>query len=702
MTLSPKLFVFVAGVTMTLSGFLLFQVQPMMARYILPWFGGSATTWTVCLLFFQVSLLIGYFYAHVFTKPLKPNAQVVIHLTFIALSLFALPITPTEGLKPPDAANPTWRILALLTICVGLPYLVLSTTTPLVQKWLSSAGSATPSRLFALSNFGSFAGLISYPLLVDVYLPTDAQTTWWSTAYVVYAVLMLAFGSLVLVMSRTAQAAEIALPASETDVAARSAPGGFWLWFVISALASVSLLAVTNYITSYVSVNPFLWILPLSIYLLSYVVAFGKPGFYNPKIFGPLYAVVLAFTFFTGTDYGIDDAFAVIAVNLICFALCCMVCQGEIARRQPEPKGLTFFYLTLAAGGAAGGAFVSLVAPVVFPDYWELPLGLIGVGVLYLFLYTPKLNVAARRGASATMIAAVVLAALFALYSEFYEGGELVDRTRNFYGVLKVEELEGEDEDDEPRYAMRQAGENQGEQRLDPAERHLAACDFGPASGMALAIDYLQKRKPEGIKVGVIGLGAGMVLTYGRKEDLFRYYELNPVVTEFARKHFTFIADTKSSFDVVHGDGRLALERELKSGGSRQYDLFHLDAFRGNAPPAHLMTKESFDTYFRHLRDGGIIAVTSHNDYYDASSLLRGMADLFGARVEWIPSLTRGCNSKLGFALISRDGALFEDAKVKSRIGKWPDGGTAKIVWTDQSSSLMSLMVWSAGSRRGD
>jgi spermidine synthase len=684
----------IAGLTMMLSGFLLFQVQPMMARYILPWFGGSATTWTVCLLFFQVSLLLGYFYAYVFTKPLRPKAQIIIHLVFIVLSLFALPITPTEGLKPPNADAPTLRILALLAVCVGLPYLVLSTTTPLVQNWLASAGSVAPSRLFALSNFGSMLGLITYPVIVDLYLPTDSQTVWWSIAYVAYAGLMVLFGLLLLLKMQPGVISVTTTPSSRSESLAGESTGYFWLWFAASALASASLLATTNYITSYVATNPFLWILPLSLYLLSFVITFARPSFYRPTLFGLLYAGALALNFFNTTDYGIDNAWGVIAINLVCFGLCCMVCQGELAQRQPPPQGLTFFYLTLAAGGAAGGAFVSLIAPVIFPDYWELPIGLIGVGLLHLILHRPNSKSQRIVGwATAATAGAVIASVAFTIYAEFVDVDELIARDRNFYGVLKVEEFDAEKPDH--RYALMQAGENQGEQLIDPKRRHILSCDFGPNSGVGLAVDWLQRQQSEGVRIGVIGLGVGMLLTYGRPQDAFRYYELNPSVTDFARNYFHFMEDTKSVAQVVHGDGRLSLEREFKLQGARQFDMLHIDAFRGNAPPAHLMTKEAFEIYFKHLRPGGILAVTSHVDYYDASSLLRGMADQFGAKIVWIPTLeTRSCRENIGFALISRDNSLFDSEPLKRRASAWPDGGTNRIVWTDQSSSLMGLLIW--------
>jgi hypothetical protein len=674
---------------MTLSGFLLFQVQPMMARYILPWFGGSATTWTVCLLFFQIALLLGYAYAYLFTKPFGLRTQIIVHACVVAVSLASLPITPSDTFKPTDASDPTWRILMLLLVSVGLPYFVLATTTPLVQRWLAALGSETPSRLFALSNLGSFLGLVTYPAVVDLYLPTNSQTWWWSASYVAYAVLIAGFAALTFFMWDRASKSELGTPTAKQTPARWKDAG---VWFLLSMLGSVSLLAITNYITSYVAVNPFLWILPLSIYLLSFVIAFGRPAFYRPGVIGILYAVALAYNFFTATDYGIDSAFGVIAINLVCFLFCCLVCQGELARRQPAPSALTFFYMTLAAGGAMGGVFVSVVAPIIFPDYWELPIGLIGVGVLFVCLYLPWRE---RRLALASLVMClgILTAVGFVILSEVYEGEEVIDQRRNFYGVIRVEEVDDEDPNT-ARYVMKQAGERQGEQYQAAAKRDSAPCDFNPDSGIGRTVDYLQRRNGDGLRIGVVGLGVGMLVTQGRAQDSYQYYELNPQVTDLANEDFSFLKDTKSKVSVVGGDGRLSLERELKANGPHNFDLLHIDAFRGNAPPAHLMTKEAFELYFKHLKPDGVLAVTSHRDYYDASSLFRGMADVVGAQVRWFPA-AKSCYTGVGFAIFSRSPDLFADERVRARAGEWDDHGTSKIVWTDQKSSLMSLLIWS-------
>jgi spermidine synthase len=684
-----RILVVVAGTTMTLSGFLLFQVQPMMARYILPWFGGSATTWTVCLLFFQIALLLGYAYAYLFTKPLGLRAQIVVHVCIVAASLASLPITPSEAFKPQDASDPTGRILMLLLASVGLPYFVLATTTPLVQRWLAALGYETPSRLFALSNLGSFLGLVTYPAVVDLYLPTNGQTWWWSASYVAYAIMIAGFATLTFFMWNRAGKLDF-IPATATQ------PPATWkaasIWFLLSMLGSASLLAVTNYITSYVAVNPFLWILPLSIYLLSFVVAFGRPGFYRPALIGVFYAIALAYNFFTATDYGIDSAFGVIAINLVCFLFCCLLCQGELARRQPPPAALTFFYMTLAAGGAMGGVFVSVLSPLIFPDYWELPIALIGVGVLFVFLYPPR-GERWLRLASAAMCLGILLATGFVILSEVFEGDEVIDRRRNFYGVIQVEEVDDDDANG-VRYVMKQAGERQGEQFQAAERRDLAPCDFDQDSGIGRTIAFLQRRNPAGLRIGVVGLGVGMLLSQGRAEDSYRYYELNPQVPKLANEDFSFIKDTKSTVSLVLGDGRLSLERELKADGAHNFDLLHIDAFRGNAPPAHLMTKEAFELYFKHLKPDGVLAVTSHRDYYDASSLFRGMADVVGAQVRWFPA-AKSCYTGVGFAIFSRSQELFDDPRVRARAGPWDDHDTSKTVWTDQKSSLMSLLIWS-------
>ena len=685
------LFAFIA--TMALSGLLLFMVQPMMARYILPWFGGSATTWTASMLFFQAALLLGYLYAHIFTRPLSPTAQIALHAALILLAFLTLPITPSDSWKPDVVANPTGYIFLLLAASVGAPYAILSATSPLLQNWLAIIGNRAPAQFFAVSNFGSFLGLLSYPFLVEPLLPAITQTRWWSAAFVVFGVLMVACGVLAAWM-RT----RLTIPHPSRLVPEREMPSAkiSAKWFFFSALGSVLLLATSNSITSYVPVNPFLWVIPLSLYLLSFVVVFAGPNAYRPAYYVPAFLVATLVALLFAILYEDDYAALRIGAELVAFALGCMICHGELARRQPPPRQLTFYYVVMSAGGVAGGLFVSLLAPLVFADYWEFPLGLLLTGIVGVLMLGRHPDARAYERTLLRPLAACLFIGVIAtaVYGVITDSRDVIAQKRNFYGVLKVEE-EGRGSRADHRLAMYQAGENQGEQLLDAELRRQPSCDFAHDSGLGIALDYLAKRNgAAGRNIGVIGLGAGMLATYGTPADRIRYYELNPAVTDMAHAYFTYLKDTSAKIEILHGDGRLLLDREL-AAGSRQYDLLHIDAFRGNAPPLHLMTKEAFAIYLGHLKRDGLLVVTSHSDYYNTSALFRGIADEIKMRVEWFEAHDPDdCGSKVGFAVFSRDPGFFDDPAAKERISEWPDGATTKLLWTDQSSSLMSLMIW--------
>ena len=684
------------GATMALAGFLLFQVQPLFAKYILPWFGGGAAIWLVCLLFFQVALLGGYAYAYAITQPLAVPRQVQLHLVLVVMSLALLPITPSQAWKPQVAADPTLHILALLAVSVGVPYLALAATTPLLSRWLARIEPAfDPTPLFAGSNLGSFAGLLTYPFAFERWLLSEAQTRWWSWAYVVYAILLLACGLLTLARIK-GEPSRASTPSRDPTPAAPLAQ-----WIGLAALGSVLLLATTNAITQWSVVVPFLWIVPLSLYLLTFVIVFAGPRLYHRIAFGIAFPLLAgSASMLTLPENARDFIIQLVLQSATMFAGC-MICHGELVRLRPAPEKLPEFYLAIAAGGALGGVLVTIAAPLLFTDFFEHPLVLFAIAALAGTLLL--------RGARTLRWAALAagLAGIYLLYGlgaglwQEFRGGVLVERMRNFYGVVKIVREE-KDNPNDYSLVMVQAGVEQGGQYQSPERRMELICGYDETSALGLALAHHAQRRASGpqtpLRIGVIGLGAGMVAGLGRVGDTMRYYEINPVIADLANRRFTFLKDGKAKTDILLGDGRLVLERQLKANDPQKFDVLVLNAFRGASPPLHLMTKEAFDIYFGHLAENGILAVDFEIEVFDMFPLHRGLAKQLGSEVHWFEAPEgKRCERALSWALYSRDKSFFRERAVRRAISQWPDGGSSELVWTDKDSNLLSIINW-----RGD
>lgn len=690
--------------TLGLAGFLLFQVQPVLAKYILPWFGGSATTWTVCLLFFQLALLAGYAYAYALTAPIKPRWQALAHIALLGLALLSLPITPSESFKPTDASNPIGRIMALLTVSVGLPYAVLSTTSPLLQRWLSHIDrSLMASRFFAVSNLGSFFGLLSYPFLFEPLWSSTEQTLWWSRLFIVFAALMAGCAGLVILKGAggTDDAA--------TSPAAQAAPqrDRFALWLFYSGLGSVLLLATTNQMTQWTAVIPFLWILPLSLYLVTFIVAFGYQRFYSRLGFFIAFVGLIAANIILVPTDPDEGLLLRLAFSALIMTAACMICHGEMVRLQPPANRLPRYYMAISLGGALGGIAVALIAPLLFSDYWEYPLSLLAVGLLSALLTWREIRARreSKRGGlrlHTSVFLAVLVFSLFPLFQASRnmreDEDEIVDRIRNFYGVVKVIR----EHEDEPRrfsLTMVQAGVAQGSQYQAPARRLEPYCAFLPGSGVGRGLAALRAqagRNGRPLKIGSVGLGVGVLAALGETGDDIRVYELNPAVTELTNRHFTFVKDSKAKVEVFHGDGRILLERELAAGRPGHFDLLVVDAFRGASPPLHLMTKEAFDIYLKHLAPDGILAINFEIDVFGLAPLHRGLSRAFDLSVGWFetPRASDDCDDTVSWALYARDAALFETPEIKPGLSPWRDDGTSTLLWTDANANLLSIVNW--------
>ncbi len=616
-------------VTIFLSAFLLFEVQPIIAKTILPWFGGTSAVWSTCMLFFQLVLLVGYLYADWLHRKLLPRVQAAVHIGAMAVSLAALPIIPNPRWRSVAAGQPSLRILALLALTVGLPYFLLSSTSPLLQAWYArNHKGGLPYRLFALSNFGSMLALLSYPLLIEPNLPSRLQAWIWSGCYVLFAI----FCGLAAWRAAAMPVPAFASGEIEGEIAEAVGDPPGWtlrlLWLGLAASASVLLLAVTNHLTQDLAAIPFLWILPLSVYLLSFIFCFEAPRFYWRPLFLPLLAAALGFMAYELLpDHRAIEIRHLIMLFALALFVCCMVCHGELARLKPHPRYLTGFYVLISLGGALGGLFVGLVAPNLFRAYYEFPLGLGLCALVVSGLYARQLGRwawSAGRWRRAAAMAGLALAAGGYLWLLGYGMHQTVNGyrvvVRNFYGQLRVLDVGDLRFDEDAHRELIHGVINHGEQMLREEYRRQPVSYFCPESGIGRAMKA-QEGAPR--RIGILGLGCGTLAAYGRPGDTIRIYEINPLVMEIANRDFTYLRDTPARVETALGDGRLVLESERNS---QHFDLLVMDAFSGDSVPVHLITKEALETYFFHLKPEGILAINISNKYLDLQPVMERAA----------------------------------------------------------------------------
>ena len=666
------------GLTIFLSAFLLFQVQPLIGKMILPWFGGSAAIWTTCMLFFQLVLLLGYFYSHWVTRYLSPSRQSLVHGTLLLVSLLLIPISPSLDWKPLGAENPTLRILGLLAVSIGLPYFVLSTTGPLLQAWFARERSGqVPYRLFALSNFGSMLALLAYPVAVEPIFPTLWQSYLWSGLYACFVV------ACALLAWRGRHGTAIAPQAQHEG------PPPRWtdklLWAALAACPSILMVADTSFLTTNIAPIPLIWVAPLALYLLSFILSFERSGWYQRKLFLPLFVVSLAALAWLPT-LGITEIplYASMGINLTAFFVACMVCHGELARLQPHPSHLTGYYLMLAVGGVVGGFFVGVIAPYFFNSNYELSIGIVLTGLVAAIAVIPKATYSIPQGRSVALgFSAVVLLGLGWVRLEDHlnqtRGAEVT--ARNFYGSLQVfNNVEG---------AYRTMIHGQiihGRQHTSSDKLDQPTTYYTPEGGAGKALQIKAAQGP--LRVGVIGLGVGTLVSYGRKDDYFRLYDIDPLVIDIARKNFSYLARTPATTEIILGDARLQLEREP----AQQFDVLLVDAFSGDSVPIHLLTYEAFAQYFRHLKPNGVLAVHITNRFLDLRPVVKTAANRFEkeARMVDAESIDGTLVLRSNWALLANDAAFFKSPQlsgaklIADRPGFQP--------WKDDYSSIFSIL----------
>jgi hypothetical protein len=665
-----------------LSAFLLFLVQPIIAKQILPWFGGSAAVWATCVVFFQVTLLAGYAYAHWVTRRMAPRPQAMLHIALLGVSLLLLPIIPGSAWKPKGGENPSWLILGLLSVTVGLPYLLLSATTPLVQVWLVRRfRCAIPYRLFALSNLASLLALLSYPVAIEPWVTVRSQSITWSLVYGAFALFCVCVALVnARVGAKTEDNGEKEVRRDPIDSVPSA--GQQIEWLALAAMGSFMLLAVTNHLCQNVASVPFLWVVLLSIYLASFILCFDHPRWYRRNLFlAGVAAMVLAMAWYSD-PLVLEFVIPIYTAGLF---VCCMFCHGELARSKPAPAFLTTFYLMVALGGAVGGLLVGLVAPYLLPGCFEVGIGLVACALLLT-------RCARRLGVWAVGLGVLLIGASAVLVVKGI-AGQVNDShmmKRNFYGAVHTYDYN----DPVPFRSLVHGDIVHGGQFLEPAKRLEPSTYFGPDSGFARLFSSLPSAPR---RVGVLGLGAGSILSFGRKGDLFRFYEINPQVVELARSEFTFLEDSPATSEIVLGDGRLSLEREPP----QQFDVLAMDAFSGDSIPLHLLTREAIAIYLKHLKPDGVLAFQATNRFLDVVPIVAKLAaehHLTAVLISDEPEdIGDGSNSWLyqtDQILVTANLDLLQALRIQAAAKVIPVAADVPM-WTDNYNNLFRILkIW--------
>ena len=703
----------VYGGVVFLSAFLLFLAEPMAAKQLLPVLGGSSAVWVTCLVFFQGALLLGYLYAWWMARVGKIWVHVA--LSGAAVAVLVLPrVLEARGItfeltaSAPD--HPVTMIFGVLGATIGLPFLMLGSTSPLLQVWWARReGGVVPYRLFALSNAGSLLALVAYPLVVEPRLTLAMQRAWWAVGFAVYAGLCgwLGWRSETHVSEARHGAPEVVaeqetnagiLRCAQNDKQPISA-GRRWMWFLLPMGAAMQLSAVTSHLSQDIAAIPLLWILPLATYLVTFILAFEMPGLYRRWVVGRFLAVMLASLGYalskidTRLPVGLAVLFFLVEIFVACWFL-----HAEVYRLRPAgARESTVFYLLVAAGGVAGTFFVGILSPLIFRANYDLAIA---------FLVTAALAavVTWEDGWAQRVLwctgSGLLLGLTVLLHVEIERNALMT--ARNFYGSLRVKAAEFDDQGDlraknsdgsafsgtGPVRVLMNGRIRHGMQMMESAERRrVPTTYYGEDSGVGVALRNCCEGRAK--NVGVVGLGAGTIAAYGEAGDRMRFYEINPLVEPIARNLFTYLRDSQAAVSVVEGDGRAVLRREPAQG----FDVLVVDAFSGDAIPLHLLTKEAMEVYRRQLAAGGVIAFHVSNSYLNLAPEIALLADVEGmqARVVENDAVPAEGAYRATWVLVSGDAAFFEKPGVRGaamEIERQP----GLRLWTDDYSSLLPVL----------
>lgn len=676
--------------TIFASAFLLFAVQPMAGKHLLPFFGGSSSVWATSLLFFTGTLFLGYLYVYFLTRR-GIGGQAKVHVYVVAASIALIiawfllwgSLYPSLEWTVGSTLSPALLALVSLAISVGVPYFLLATTGPLLQYWYGITMEKEPYKLYAISNAGSLLALLAYPFLIEPHSRLFEQEVAWAVLFCAYA------GLALMVAVKVKRAAPKVPPAAvlpgESDTLSwrEKLP-----WILYAAFPSFVLVAVTTQLTQTIAPIPLLWVLPLSIYLVTFIVAFAGwrllqgivATFVMPTL---LFAAAVASWWFIDTAFSNIEWKIIASLALLLFAG--LVCHGELYARRPEKKHLPLFYLLLSLGGVLGTLAASIFAPIIFNDYWEIPLSIALSAILAAFFTMRGMEGRSRAVAHGLSYALVglILAISYTYASRHNDEYRAVER--NFYGTTKVEETD-------TYRSLMHGGTMHGLQYFAEEFKFAPAAYYVEETGMGRAIAHARRSDPEKkLSLAVIGLGAGMTAAYCREGDTLTYYEIDRRILRLAQSEFSYLASCPQA-EVRIGDARVLLEKEEREGKFGGYDVIAIDAFNDDTIPVHLITREAIDLYRTHLsNDGGVIAVHISNRYLDLRPPLLAIAADLGLSVIFVETVSKSeVASGSAWVLLAPSAEVFSEKEFKDAASPIP----ARHVraWTDDYSDILSIL----------
>lgn len=672
--------------TIFLSAFLLFVIQPIAGKHILPYFGGSSAVWATSLAFFTGMLFFGYLYVYVITS-LSARRQALIHLCVIALASAAMllglynwhSLYPSFDWTIGSTRAPTLNVLLALALGIGAPYFLLSTTGPLLQYWWGMSARKEAYKLYALSNLGSLIALAGFPFVIEPNIPLPTGETIWAVLFLLYAAVsaVICIGHL-----RLKHADE-----SVNTTSVPPTPVSTWaLWIALAALPSYMLVATTTVLTQVVAPVPLLWTVPLALYLITFIIAFsgwGKSIFLPLLVLGAGHA---AYMYTTGDYY---DLVSRVSWYLVLLLLCGLLCHARLYHIRPDTRRLPFFYLLLSAGGMMGALAASIGAPLLFHEFWEFPFGLAltvaFAGAILSEQFFPRILSADKIILARVLFVCGVMVLFVNLIGE--DDGTASLSSRNFYGPAQVRFHEDVT-------VLMHGGTLHGSQPTPKGLQYLPTSYYVSSSGLGRAMLYEQDtRKNRDVRVGIIGLGTAAIASYCRDGDAFVFYEIDSRIEKIARTYFSYLSHCAGS-EVRLGDGRLVLQSEARAGKLGQYDLMVVDAFSDDTIPVHLLTLQSVALYAEHLRDKeGIIAIHVSNRYLDLAPIVLRIAAQ--SRMDAMVITDSGDSSEYGSAtkwvLLTRSPKAFAATVFAGAGSRLPDI-TNTPVWTDDYTSIFPIV----------